>query len=144
MEMGWLREEYVAGFTGVCTLPNASHPWGRKSWGCQGGDRVKCKERTKGVGLRMGKRKILGFGTFQKELNSEMWNLENKVEIFMKFSHSFLRAVLLFLILFVKFLVSPVFLSFLIRSCGTACGLLVPRPGIEPVSPAVRVQSPNH
>lgn len=62
----------------------------------------------------------------------------------MKFSHSFLRAVLLFLILFVKFSVSPIFLSFLIRSCGAACGSLVPRPGTEPTSPAVRVQSPAH
>ena len=61
----------------------------------------------------------------------------------MKFSHSFLRAVLLFLILFVKFLVSPVFLSFRIRSRGTVCGILIPRPGIEPVSRAVSVQSPN-
>ena len=26
----------------------------------------------------------------------------------------------------------------------TACGILVPRPGIEPVTPAVEVPSPNH
>ena len=28
--------------------------------------------------------------------------------------------------------------------CCTACGILLPRPGIEPVPPAVEVQSPNH
>ena len=28
--------------------------------------------------------------------------------------------------------------------CRTACGILVPRPGIEPVPPAVEVQSLNH
>ena len=26
----------------------------------------------------------------------------------------------------------------------TACGILVPRPGIEPVPPAVEAQGPNH
>ena len=50
---------------------------------------------------------------------------------------------MLFLILFVKFLVSSVFLSFRIRSRGTVCGILIPIPGIEPVSRAVSVQSPN-
>ena len=31
------------------------------------------------------------------------------------------------------------------KLCGcVACGILVPRPGIEPVLPAVEAQSPNH
>ena len=29
-------------------------------------------------------------------------------------------------------------------SCSTACGILVPQPGIEPTSPAVEAQSLNH
>ena len=72
MEMGWLSEEYIAGFMGVCIITDASHPGAEKSRGCQGGDTAKCKERMKGVGLRTGQRKTVGFGTLQKELNSEM------------------------------------------------------------------------
>ena len=30
------------------------------------------------------------------------------------------------------------------EACGTACGILVPRPGIEPVPPALETQSLNH
>ena len=35
------------------------------------------------------------------------------------------------------------FLSFL-WPCCTACGILVPRPGIEPTPPALEAWSPNH
>ena len=28
--------------------------------------------------------------------------------------------------------------------CPTACGILVPQPGIEPMPPAVEAQCPNH
>ena len=34
--------------------------------------------------------------------------------------------------------------SFLFWPYHTACGILVPQPGIEPAPPAVEAQSPNH
>ena len=37
---------------------------------------------------------------------------------------------------------TPIFLFFLATSCGS-CRILVPRPEIEPVPPAVEAQSPN-
>ena len=33
---------------------------------------------------------------------------------------------------------------FCFRPCCEACGILVPQPGIEPVSPAMEAQGPNH
>ena len=33
---------------------------------------------------------------------------------------------------------------FLFWPCSVACGILVPRPGIEPGPSAVKAQSPNH
>ena len=33
---------------------------------------------------------------------------------------------------------------YLFRPCHVACGILVPQPGIEPVSPAMEAWSPNH
>ena len=35
-------------------------------------------------------------------------------------------------------------LSLFFRLCHVACGILVSRPGIKPVPPALEVQSPNH
>ena len=37
-----------------------------------------------------------------------------------------------------------VFPFFVFATVHTARGILVPRPGIEPVAPAVEAQSPNH
>ena len=34
--------------------------------------------------------------------------------------------------------------SFFLFCCATACGILVPQPGIKPMSPAVEAQSLNH
>ena len=37
-----------------------------------------------------------------------------------------------------------VYVIFFFWLCRTACGTLLPRPGIEPRAPAGEVQSPNH
>ena len=39
---------------------------------------------------------------------------------------------------------STCFVLFCLGLHHTACGMLVPRPGIEPLPSAVRAQSPNH
>ena len=36
------------------------------------------------------------------------------------------------------------FFFFFFWPCHLACGILVPRPGIKPVAPAVEARSPNH